>query len=133
MVTATDMPFESGRPSPVKTAAAQRSSAGRWGTPSGARPPGAAKRIPKRTALHGGAPHPIAIPGWLTPAACVALALVVRLWALGRQPWITVDGTEYVRFAESILRGQPFPSIFPPGYPALIALARLAIPDRVTS
>src|SRR5574341_775355 len=68
---------------------------------------------------------------WLAPAACVAIALAVRAWVLRFQPWVTVDGTEYIRFAEALPRGEPFSSVFPPGYPALIALARLLVFDRV--
>jgi len=55
----------------------------------------------------------------------------MRLWAHGYQPYVTVDGTEYIRFAESLMRGQAFSSIFPPGYPVLVALARLVVPDRL--
>ena len=61
----------------------------------------------------------------------MAIALAVRAWALRFQPWVTVDGTEYIRFAEALPRGEPFSSVFPPGYPALIALARLLVFDRV--
>ena len=68
---------------------------------------------------------------WLAPTACVAVALAMRLWAHAYQPYVTVDGTEYIRFAESLLHGEAFASIFPPGYPVLIALARLAITDRI--
>ncbi len=60
-------------------------------------------------------------------------ALGLRLWALRFQPWVTVDGTEYIRFADALGRGQAFPSIFPPGYPALIALAHLLVLDRVAA
>ena len=69
--------------------------------------------------------------GWLLPVLGMALALALRLWALRWQPFITVDGTEYVRFAEALRAGRAFVSIFPPGYPALIALARLLVFDRV--
>jgi hypothetical protein len=55
----------------------------------------------------------------------------MRLWAHTYQPYVTVDGTEYIRFAESLMRGQAFSSIFPPGYPALVALARLVVPGRL--
>ena len=72
-----------------------------------------------------------ALPGWLPPAACILVALGVRIWALRFQPWVTVDGTEYIRLGEALLSGRPFPSIFPPGYPALIAVARLVVLDRV--
>jgi hypothetical protein len=67
----------------------------------------------------------------LAPWFGVALALVVRLIAHRHQPFVTVDGTEYIRLGESLRRGHPFASIFPPGYPVLIALARLAVSDRV--
>ena len=33
-----------------------------------------------------------------------------------------MDGTDYIRFAESLARGRAFVSVFPPGYPALVAL-----------
>ena len=68
---------------------------------------------------------------WLIPAALALVALIVRVWALRFEPWVTVDGTEYIRFAAELRRGQAFASIFPPGYPALIALFRFAIEDRV--
>jgi hypothetical protein len=68
---------------------------------------------------------------WLAVAGCVALSLTLRLWALSFQPWVTVDGTEYIRSAEAWMRGQLFVCLFPPGYPALIALAHLLVPDRV--
>lgn len=69
--------------------------------------------------------------GWLAPAGCVLVALAMRIWAHVHQPYVTVDGTEYVRFAESLLRGEAFASIFPPGYPTLVALSRLVVPDRI--
>jgi len=74
-----------------------------------------------------------ALDGAAVPALGSALALALRLWALQSQPFITVDGTEYVRFAEALRARQPFVSIFPPGYPVLIAIARLFVPDRVLS
>ena len=74
-----------------------------------------------------------ALDGWTVPALGSALALALRLWALRWQPFVTVDGTEYVRFAEALRAGQPFASIFPPGYPALIAFVRLFVSDRVLS
>lgn len=67
-------------------------------------------------------------PPWL----CVALAFVLRVWALRFQPWVTVDGTEYIRMADALARGRTLLTPFPPGYPALIALAHALIPDRVT-
>jgi hypothetical protein len=70
---------------------------------------------------------------WLAPLGCVLAALAMRLWAHAFQPYVTVDGTEYIRFAESLGQGQAFSSIFPPGYPALVAIARLFISDRVLS
>lgn len=69
----------------------------------------------------------------------LALALItlagaaLRFAALRDQPMVTGDGTEYVRFAEALARGHSFQSVFPPGYPLLIALARLVIPGRVAA
>ncbi|HET7225922.1 MAG TPA: hypothetical protein VFK69_09435, partial [Candidatus Eisenbacteria bacterium] len=65
------------------------------------------------------------------PVLACATALAMRVLALHFQPYVTFDGTEYVRFAEALRRGQPFASVFPPGYPALIALARTLVEDRV--
>ena len=82
-----------------------------------------------------GAPGRVGWPGALdgpaVPALGSALALALRLRALHWQPFITVDGTEYVRFAEALRSWRPFTSIFPPGYPLLIAIARSFVPDRV--
>ena len=66
---------------------------------------------------------------WL--GAIVVIGAVLRLVAWRFQPFVTVDGTEYIRFAEALMGGRWFASIFPPGYPALIALARVVDPDRV--
>ena len=76
-----------------------------------------------------------AVPGSsrIAIGACVAVALIARLWALRYQPWVTVDGTEYIRSAEAWGQGRLFVCLFPPGYPALIALMRLLTPDRVMS
>ena len=63
----------------------------------------------------------------------VAIGAIVRLWAIGFQPHVTVDGTEYIAVAESLLAGRPLPSIFPPGYPLLIALPLALGIERVTS
>lgn len=76
---------------------------------------------------------PGALDGLAVPVLGSVLALALRLWALRWQPFVTVDGTDYVRFAEALRAWQPFASIFPPGYPVLIALARLFVPDRVLS
>ena len=76
---------------------------------------------------------PGALDGPAVPALGSALALALRLWALVWQSYVTVDGTEYVRFAEALRAWRPFVSIFPPGYPVLIALARLFVPGRVFS
>ncbi len=65
------------------------------------------------------------------PVLGMALALILRLWALRWQPFVTVDGTEYVRFAEALRAGKAFVSIFPPGYPVLIAIAQTLVADRV--
>ncbi len=69
--------------------------------------------------------------GKAVPLLGMALALAMRLWALRWQPFVTVDGTEYIRFAEALAAGRAFTSIFPPGYPALVAIARLLVADRV--
>ena len=85
-------------------------------------------RVPSAQA---GAGAPRALDGLVVPALGSVLALALRLWALHWQPFITVDGTEYVRFAEALRAWRPFASIFPPGYPVLIALAHSLVPDRV--
>ncbi len=69
------------------------------------------------------------MPAWLAPAACVLVAIGMRLIAWREQPYITVDGTEYVRFAEALARGDGYRSIFPPGYPLLI-VPMFALGDR---
>jgi hypothetical protein len=58
-------------------------------------------------------------------------ALAMRLWAFRFQHLVTVDGTEYIRFAEALARGRAFASIFPPGYPALIAIVQALGVERV--
>jgi hypothetical protein len=102
-----------------------RRAAARRPAANGSRARGAG--APARGGWHG------ALDGPAVPALGSALALALRLWALHWQPYVTVDGTEYVRFAEALRAGQPFASIFPPGYPVLIAFARLFAPDRVFS
>ncbi|HET7225953.1 MAG TPA: hypothetical protein VFK69_09610 [Candidatus Eisenbacteria bacterium] len=69
----------------------------------------------------------------LALAAIVLAGLALRLFAWKSQPYVTVDGTEYVRFAEALLNHHGFVSIFPPGYPLLIAAMRLVVLDRVAS
>jgi hypothetical protein len=96
-----------------------------------ARRPAARGRQGRVPAAPAGAGAPRSPGGLAVPALGSALALAVRLWALHWQPFVTVDGTEYVRFAEALRAWRPFVSIFPPGYPVLIALARLLVPDRV--
>jgi hypothetical protein len=87
-------------------------------------------RAPRPRRPAAGRPAP---PAWLAPALIAVAALAVRSWALRHQPWVTIDGTEYIRFSEALAAGRPFPSVFPPGYPALIALARLVVADRVVA
>ena len=70
-------------------------------------------------------------PDRWAPWAAVALAFAVRLTVQTTQPWVTVDGTEYIRLADAFAHGTPFRSVFPPGYPLLIAFARLFVADRV--
>ncbi len=73
------------------------------------------------------------LPGRLVPGAIVLLALLLRVWVYRHQQWVTVDGTEYILFAEALARGEAFRSIFPPGYPLLVALARFLVADRVAA
>src|SRR5262245_6372601 len=77
------------------------------------------------------APQPA--PSWAIVAGICLIALALRLWALRNQPWVTVDGTDYIRFSEALAAGRPYLSPFPPGYPALIASMRLVIVDRVAA
>src|SRR5438445_3476299 len=79
-----------------------------------------------------GAPRPPSLlrewPGWL-PALAAALAL--RLWLAAHTTGITMDSPLYVMASESLARGEL--RLLGPahhGYPALVALARLAIPGR---
>ena len=69
----------------------------------------------------------------LLPVLAVAVALAMRLWAHRYQGWVTVDGSEYIRFAEALLRGELFRSIFPPGYPVLVSGMHWLVPDRVAA
>lgn len=96
-----------------------------------ARPPAVRGSRARGPGVRGRAGWPRALDGLAVPALGSVLALALRLWALRWQPFVTVDGTEYVRCAEALRAWQPFASIFPPGYPALIALAHLFVPDRV--
>ncbi|HVP40012.1 MAG TPA: hypothetical protein VMS93_12600, partial [Candidatus Saccharimonadales bacterium] len=63
----------------------------------------------------------------MAPAACVAAALALRLWALRFQPFPSFDTISYLQFAEAIRKGQAYVSLFPPGYPALVALFQLGV------
>jgi len=102
------------------------------GVERGSAAAGARRGSGKRAGASGrrvGAPQ--AFPVTFALGAILALGLVLRLWELSQQPWVTVDGTEYIRFADALRHGRLFASIFPPGYPALIALARVAVADRV--
>src|SRR5215470_18617069 len=65
------------------------------------------------------------------PIAAVLVAFALRAWAQSFQPWVTTDGTEYIRYADALAHFKAFSSIFPPGYPALIAIAHLFVHDRV--
>jgi hypothetical protein len=70
-------------------------------------------------------------PWRVAPWIAVGVAFLVRWWVLRTQPWVTVDGTEYIRLADAFAHGTSFRSVFPPGYPLLIALSHLFVPDRV--
>ena len=96
---------------------------------------GAGRRVTPPKAQHAapGRPVPLHSPSRLLPVLFVAVALAMRLWAHRYQAWVTMDGSEYIRFAEALLRGEPFPSIFPPGYPILVAGMHGLVPDRVAA
>src|SRR5262245_1653655 len=76
------------------------------------------------------APRP-ATSAWIPVAGVVLLGLAVRLWAMRYQPWVTIDGTDYINSAEALASGHVTSTAFPPGYPALIALMRVLVHDRV--
>ncbi len=91
----------------------------------GGAPPVPTAAAAPRAWLRGGS---LARPG----LALITLAgAVLRFAALRYQPMVTGDGTEYVRFADALRAGRGFRSVFPPGYPLLITLTHLVIPDRV--
>lgn len=64
---------------------------------------------------------------WLVP---VLLALAVRLALLPTNAGVTMDSPLYVRMAAALAAGERGPSPAHHGYPALVALASLAIPGR---
>jgi hypothetical protein len=86
-----------------------------------------------RGALDTARPAATSLLSWAPVVLAIVVALAMRLWALRYQPIVTVDGTDYLRFAEALARNVPFPSIFPPGYPALVLLARMLVPDPVAA
>lgn len=88
-----------------------------------------ARKRPSRAA----APRLPRLPVWAWPALAVLVALVVRVVAWRAQPFITVDGTEYLRYAEAILAGGRIVTIHAPGYPLLIAPVLALLHDRVAS
>jgi hypothetical protein len=96
---------------------------------------GAGRRVPPPKAPRAGAGRPVPPRSlvYLLPVLAVVVALAMRLWAHRYQAWVTMDGSEYIRFAGALLRGEPFPSIFPPGYPALIAGMHGLVSDRVAA
>jgi hypothetical protein len=92
----------------------------------------ARSRSPRRAAATSKRPS-LRVPAWGWPALAVAVAAVVRLIAWRFQPFITVDGSEYVRYAEAMRAGRTIVTILAPGFPALIAAFRLLSHDRVVS
>jgi len=78
------------------------------------------------------------IPEWAWPALAVVVAFVVRVMAWRHQPFITVDGTQFVRFAEAIRAGASAAafggiSFSAPGYPLLVAPVLSLVHDRVAA
>lgn len=63
----------------------------------------------------------------------LGVALLARLLALRWQPYVTFDGTEYIQLAESLRAGKLIPSLFPPGYPFLIACGTWLLGDAYRS
>lgn len=59
------------------------------------------------------------------------MAAAVRLCAWHFQPFVTYDGTAYIGLADGFLSGRLDPSVYSPGYPALIALILPAMRDPV--
>ena len=59
------------------------------------------------------------------------LAVALRLLAWHFQPFVTYDGTAYIGLAQGLLSGQLAPSVYSPGYPALIASLLWAVRDPV--
>jgi Dolichyl-phosphate-mannose-protein mannosyltransferase len=70
-------------------------------------------------------------PEWVAPVVAMVAACAMRIWALHYQPFVTVDGSEYIRIADALAHGRRYATIFPPGYPLLIALSHAFTPDRV--
>jgi len=70
------------------------------------------------------------------PYARVALglaltaAIALRLWLAGHNGGLTMDSPLYVRMAEALGRGVPLAGPAHHGYPALVALAGVAVPGR---
>lgn len=71
------------------------------------------------------------VPGewrWFLPPLLAAVAL--RVWLLARTSGLTMDSPLYVRMAESLRSGGGEAGPAHHGYPALVALASLAVPGR---
>ncbi len=67
-------------------------------------------------------------------AAGVLLAgLVLRLLLWRTQPFVSVDGTTYIRLARALSGDVAFDSVMPPGYPALILIFQTVARDWVTA
>ena len=68
---------------------------------------------------------------WVLLAVALAAGLVVRLALWHTQPYVSIDGTSYIRLAWEILGGPAYESVQPPGYPLLIVAMKALVPDWV--
>jgi len=81
-------------------------------------------------APHRPAPKSPPRAGWALLGAVLAAALALRVWLAVRTSGLTMDSPLYVRMAEDLGRtAQPLGPAHH-GYPAIVALASLAIPGR---
>lgn len=67
----------------------------------------------------------------LFAAGIVLAGLLLRLALWGTQPFVSVDGTTYIRLARAMAGGVAFDSVMPPGYPALILIFQVVVRDWV--
>jgi hypothetical protein len=70
---------------------------------------------------------------WLLVAAFTLAGLALRVALWGTQTIPSVDGTAYLRIAQSFAGGPPIDTVHQYGYPLLIRLAQFVVPDWVTA